>query len=222
MRKTPWIAGTAMLLALPFTAAAAQDTAPMQPDITAPAPAPTAPAPTAPGPTEPAPATAAPATDAAPVSVTTDASQTVAANVMAADGLSTLESAVVAAELGETLSGTGPFTVFAPTNDAFYRVPADALQALLQPANKPQLQSVLQTHVVAGRVTAADLAQQIDAGGGSATLRTVNGQSLTATREGDRILITGGMNTRAYVTQADGGASNGVIHVVNGVLLPAG
>jgi uncharacterized surface protein with fasciclin (FAS1) repeats len=214
MRTNLWMAGAASLLSLTATTAIAQDDAPVQPDITATAPEPAMPS------TTPPPAT--PATEAAPVSVTTDASQTVAANVMAADGLSTLESAVVAAELGETLGGAGPFTVFAPTNDAFYRVPADALQALLQPANKAQLQSVLQTHVVAGRVTAADLAQQIDAGGGTATIRTVNGQSLTATREGDRILITGGMNTRAYVTQADGAASNGVIHVVNGVLLPAG
>ena len=182
-------------------------------------------------PTEPTPAQTAPAqpaptdrtmpapADATPVA--TDAAQTLAANVMAADRLSTLESAVVAAELGGPLGEAGPFTIFAPDNAAFGLVRPEALQQLLQPANRAQLTNLLQAHVVAGRVTAADLAQQIQAGGGSATLTTIGGDTLTATMEGTSVVISGANNSRAYVTQADASASNGVIHIVNGVLLPA-
>lgn len=166
-----------------------------------------------------------PAQNAAPANqaeaVTTDAAQTIAANVVAADRLSTLETAVTAAELGSALEATGPFTVFAPDNGAFGLVRADALQQLLQPANRATLTNVLQAHVVAGRVTAADLMQQIQAGGGRATLTTIGGDTLTATLEGQNVVISGANNSRAYVTQADATASNGVIHVVNGVLLPA-
>jgi uncharacterized surface protein with fasciclin (FAS1) repeats len=153
--------------------------------------------------------------------VTTNTAQTVAANVVAAERLSTLESAVVAAGLAEALGGEGPFTVFAPDNLAFTLVRPDALQALMQPANREQLSNVLQAHVVAGRVTAADLMQQIRLGGGRATLQTIGGDQLTATAEGDSVVLTGANNSRAFVTQADANASNGVIHIVNGVLLPA-
>ncbi len=162
--------------------------------------------------------TVAPA-DATPVA--TDGSQTIAANVIAADRLSTLETAVVAAELGGPLGGAGPFTVFAPDNAAFGLVRAEALQQLLQPANRAALANVLQAHVVSGRVTAADLASQIQAGGGSATLTTIGGDTLTATMDGPNVVISGANNSRAFVTQADANASNGVIHIVNGVLLPA-
>lgn len=216
MRKTLWIAGAASMFGLTGFAAA-QDTMPtVQPDVTAPVER-TAPVTTAPmTPTAQADAPGTPT----PLPLMTDAAQTITANVVATDGLSTLESAVVAADLAGTLGEAGPYTVFAPTNDAFYRVPADALQALLQPANQAQLQSVLKLHVVAGRVTAADLAQQIEAGGGTATLTTVGGGMLTATKEGNQIMLAGAHGTRAYVTQVDAGASNGVIHVINGVLLP--
>jgi uncharacterized surface protein with fasciclin (FAS1) repeats len=162
--------------------------------------------------------TAAPA-DATPVA--TDGSQTIAANVIAAERLSTLESAVLAAELGGPLGEPGPFTVFAPDNAAFGLVRAEALQQLLQPANRAQLTNVLQAHVVAGRVTAADLTRQIQVGGGRATLTTIGGDTLTASMEGDAVVIRGANNSRALVTQADANASNGVIHIVNGVLLPA-
>lgn len=186
-----------------------------------------------PAPTEAAPAEAMPAqpatgdatttatADAAATPVSTDAAQTVAANVMAAERLSTLETAVVAANLGGPLGEAGPFTVFAPDNAAFGLVRPEALQQLLQPANREALSNVLQAHVVAGRVTAADLVQRIQAGGGSTTLTTIGGDTLTATLEGQNVVISGANNSRAYVTQADATASNGVIHVVNGVLLPA-
>jgi uncharacterized surface protein with fasciclin (FAS1) repeats len=183
-----------------------------------PAPMPAEPAPGGAAPTEAAPAeTAAP--DATPIA--TDGSQTIAANVMAADRLSTLEAAVVAADLGTALGGAGPFTVFAPDNAAFGLVRPEALQQLMQPANRAALANVLQAHVVAGRITAADLAARIEAGGGSATLTTIGGDTLTATLQGQAVVLTGANNSRAFVTQPDANASNGVIHIVNGVLLPA-
>lgn len=153
--------------------------------------------------------------------VVTDASQTVAANVVSAERLSTLESAVVAAGLAETLGGAGPFTVFAPDNAAFTLVRPEALQQLMQPANRAQLANLLSAHVVPGRVTAADLVRQIEAGGGSATIETVGGDRLTARLDGQTVVLTGANNSRAFVTQADVNASNGVIHIINGLLLPS-
>ncbi len=218
MRSHFWMMG-AGIMAMAAAAAHAQQTpalpeVPAPPGSSAPMPEPAPAPPSMPdGEVAPAPAAAA---------IATDPSQTITANVVAADGLSTLESAVVAAELAETLGGAGPFTVFAPTNAAFAAVPSDALQSLLQPANRAQLQAVLRAHVVEGRVTAADLAQQIEAGGGSATIRTVGGGTLNAMREGGNIVLMGGNGTRAVVSAADAGASNGVIHVIDGVLLPSG
>jgi uncharacterized surface protein with fasciclin (FAS1) repeats len=231
MRKSLGIAGFAVLAVTGIASAQTETgttTPPPGEEMPAPnrdEPMPTPPAEPAPGPApsgSPAPdqgaaPTAAP--DATPIA--TDGSQTVAANVVAADRLSTLESAVVAANLAEPLGGSGPFTVFAPDNAAFTLVRPEALQALMQPANRAQLENVLKAHVVAGRVTAAELGAQIDAGNGTATLETIGGDRLTATREGQSIVITGAHNSRAYVTQADANASNGVIHIVNGVLLPA-
>lgn len=132
----------------------------------------------------------------------------------------TLVAAVKAAGLVDTLSGPGPFTVFAPTNAAFAALPAGTVEMLLKPENKAMLQSVLTYHVVPGRVTAADLMQQIRAGGGSARLTTVQGGTLTARMQGNNIVLVDAKGGTATVTQADVMQSNGVIHVTNAVSLP--
>lgn len=133
----------------------------------------------------------------------------------------TLVAAVKQAGLVETLSGPGPFTVFAPTDDAFAKVPAATLQGLMQPAMKPALTKVLTYHVVPGRITAADLASRIAAGGGRASVRTVEGETLTFTMANGGVMIAGMGGSSAMVSQADVMQSNGVIHVIDGVLLPS-
>ena len=132
----------------------------------------------------------------------------------------TLVAAVKAAGLVETLSGPGPFTVFAPTNNAFAKLPAGTVDTLLQPANLATLQSVLTYHVVPGRVTAAELLAMIKAGGGQARLTTVQGGQLTASVMGGRVMLTDTKGGMAHVTQADVMQSNGVIHVTDAVSLP--
>lgn len=133
----------------------------------------------------------------------------------------TLVSAVTAAGLAETLSGPGPFTVFAPTDAAFAKLPAGTVDNLVKPENKGTLTSILTYHAVAGKVTAADLVKQITAGGGSATLQTVAGGSLTASLEGDNVVITDAKGGKSMVTKADVMTSNGVVHVTDGVFMPA-
>jgi uncharacterized surface protein with fasciclin (FAS1) repeats len=133
----------------------------------------------------------------------------------------TLVAAVKAAGLVDTLKGPGPFTVFAPTNEAFAALPAGTVDTLLKPENKPTLTKVLTYHVVAGKLDAAALMQQIMAGGGKAMLKTVQGEMLTATTSGGKIMITDEKGGMAMVTIADVMQSNGVIHVVDKVLLPA-
>ena len=132
----------------------------------------------------------------------------------------TLVAAVTAAGLADTLSGPGPFTVFAPTNAAFGRLPAGTVETLLQPANRPTLQAVLTYHVVPGRITAADLMQRIRAGGGSARLTTVQGGTLTARMMGGQVTLVDAKGGMAHVTQADVMQSNGVIHVTDAVSIP--
>lgn len=132
----------------------------------------------------------------------------------------TLVAAVTAAGLADTLSGAGPFTLFAPTNAAFARLPAGTVDSLLQPANRATLQAVLTYHVVPGRVTAADLVQRIRDGGGSARLTTVQGGTLTARIEGRNVVLVDDKGGIARVTQADLLQSNGVIHVTDAVSLP--
>ena len=132
----------------------------------------------------------------------------------------TLVAAVTAAGLVDTLSGAGPFTVFAPTNAAFARLPAGTVDTLLQPANRAMLQAVLSYHVVSGRVTAAELVRQIRAGGGSAQLTTVQGGTLTARLDGSSVVLADARGGSARVTQADLVQSNGVIHVTDAVSLP--
>lgn len=132
----------------------------------------------------------------------------------------TLVAAVKAAGLVETLSGPGPFTVFAPTNAAFAKLPAGTVETLLKPENKDKLTGILTYHVVAGTLTAKDLNAQIKAGGGKAMLKTVNGQSLTAGKDGGKLWIWDGNGNKAAVTIGDVRQSNGVIHVVDTVVLP--
>lgn len=132
----------------------------------------------------------------------------------------TLVAAVTAAGLAETLSGAGPFTVFAPTNAAFARLPAGTVDTLLEPANRATLQAVLTYHVVPGRVTAAELVQRIHAGGGSARLTTVQGGTLTARMDGSIVVLVDEKGGSARVTQADLLQANGVIHVTDAVSLP--
>lgn len=132
----------------------------------------------------------------------------------------TLVAAVKAAGLVDTLSGAGPFTVFAPTNAAFAKLPAGTVDTLLQPANLTTLQTVLTYHVVPGRLTAADLVSQIRAGGGKARLTTVQGGTLVASMMGDRVMLVDAKGGMAHVTIADVLQSNGVIHVTDAVSLP--
>lgn len=132
----------------------------------------------------------------------------------------TLVAAVKAAGLVETLESAGPFTVFAPTNTAFAKLPSGTVDTLLKPENNATLVKVLTYHVVAGKMTSATIKKAIKAGHGKAMLKTVAGGTLTATMSGDRLMLTdekGGMST---ITIANVMQSNGVIHVVDSVVLP--
>ena len=132
----------------------------------------------------------------------------------------TLESLVKTANLVDTLSGNGPFTVFAPTDAAFARIPAATRQALTEPSNREMLRGILTYHVVPGRLTSNDLAARIQAGNGTAVLTTVQGTQLRVTMEGDYVKITDATGNAAYVENANIRNSNGVIHSINGVLMP--
>lgn len=132
----------------------------------------------------------------------------------------TLVAAVKAAGLVETLQSAGPFTVFAPTNAAFAVLPAGTVDNLLKPESKAALTGVLTYHVVAGKFNSMDIAKMIKKGNGKATFTTVAGGTLTAMMEGDKLAIKDESGRVAYVTIADVNQSNGVIHVVDQVLLP--
>ena len=132
----------------------------------------------------------------------------------------TLVAAVKAAGLVDTLKSPGPFTVFAPTNAAFVALPAGTVDTLLKTENKGMLTTVLTYHVVPGRMDAAALMAAINAGGGRAMLKTASGGTLTATASGGNVMITDAKGGTATVTIANVYQSNGVIHVVNKVLLP--
>ena len=132
----------------------------------------------------------------------------------------TLVAAVKAAGLVDTLSSAGPFTVFAPTNEAFAKLPAGTVDTLLKPENKATLTKVLTYHVVAGKMSSVDLRKAIKIGGGKATLKTVAGGNLTAMLEGNMIVLTDEKGGLSKVMQANVFQSNGVIHVVDSVVLP--
>ena len=132
----------------------------------------------------------------------------------------TLVAAVKAAGLVDTLSSPGPFTVFAPTNKAFGKLPAGTVESLVKPENKGTLTTVLTYHVVAGRLSSADIAAKIKTGGGKAMLKTVQGETLTATSRNGAIVLTDAKGGMSRVAIANVFQSNGVIHVVDTVLMP--
>ena len=146
--------------------------------------------------------------------------KTIVENAAKSKDHTTLVAAVQAAGLAETLSGPGPFTVFAPTNAAFKKLPAGTVDTLLKPENKAQLTSVLTYHVVSGTMTAKDIAGAIKTGGGTATLTTVQGEPLTASMRGSKLVLTDAKGGKSTVTIKDVRQSNGVIHVVDTVLMP--
>jgi uncharacterized surface protein with fasciclin (FAS1) repeats len=132
----------------------------------------------------------------------------------------TLVAAVKAAGLVDTLESAGPFTVFAPTNEAFDKLPAGTVDTLLKPENKDQLKKILTYHVVAGKMSAKDIEKAIKAGNGTATLTTVEGGKLTAMKKDGKIVLTDEKGGTSTVTIANVYQSNGVIHVVDTVLMP--
>ena len=133
----------------------------------------------------------------------------------------TLVAAVKAAGLVETLSGPGPFTVFAPTNEAFNMLPVGTVDLLVKPENKKTLTNILTSHVVSGRYSGADLMRMVKDGNGMASLTTVSGHKLMVTRQGDTLLVKDENGGMAMVSIANVFQSNGVIHVVDHVLIPA-
>ncbi|MBS3805382.1 MAG: fasciclin domain-containing protein [Oleiphilaceae bacterium] len=137
-----------------------------------------------------------------------------------ADNLSTLVAAIKAGGLVETLSGEGPFTVFAPTNAAFEKLPAGTVDTLLKPENKEQLQSILTYHVVPAKATSSAATQMVQDGGGTHSVETVQGGELTLSLEGDSLVIEDVNGNMAGVVEADMMQSNGVVHVIDTVLMP--
>ena len=131
----------------------------------------------------------------------------------------TLAAALIQAQLTETLSAAGPFTLFAPTDAAFNAVPVTSRSTWLQDAGRPQLQAVLRRHLVPGRLTAAELTSRVQAGGGAAALTTVAGDRLTVRLDGGRLTVTDSAGGSAVVTSGDLLQPNGVVHVVDRVLL---
>lgn len=148
------------------------------------------------------------------------ASKNIIQNALNSKDHTTLVAAVKAGGLVDTLEGAGPFTVFAPTNEAFAALPAGTVDTLLKPENKPTLDKVLTYHVVAGRLDTKALDQQITSGGGKASLKTVEGDMLTVTGAGKNLMVTDDKGNMAKITIADVYQSNGVILVVDKVLMP--
>ena len=174
---------------------------------------------------EPADDTAAPADPAMMDDTMADATATDGGTVVeVAQGnpdFSTLVAAVTAADLGATLSGTGPFTVFAPSNAAFDKVPQATRDQLMSAEGKDDLTGILTYHVVQGETNAAALTQAIEAAGAEGyELTTMTGGKLTATVEGGKVILTDAAGNKATVTATDVDASNGVIHVIDTVLMP--
>lgn len=139
---------------------------------------------------------------------------------VASEDFSTLVAAVKAADLVGTLSSEGPFTLFAPTNDAFAKLPAGTVESLLKAENIKSLQGVLTYHVVAGKFSAADVIGMIKKGNGKAVIPTVNGGNLTAMMKDGSVYIKDANGNKAKVTATDLNQTNGVIHVIDSVVLP--
>lgn len=145
----------------------------------------------------------------------------IVAGAMASEAHTTLVAAVKAAGLVETLQGDGPFTVFAPVNDAFAALPEGTVETLLKPESKDTLTKILTAHVVSGNIMSGDLVKMIgEADGGKLAIETVSGDTITAMLEGDMVKIMDESGTIGTVTAVDLKMSNGVIHVVDTVLLP--
>lgn len=132
----------------------------------------------------------------------------------------TLVAAVKAADLVATLKGEGPFTVFAPTNSAFDKLPAGTVESLLKPENKAQLAKILTYHVVSGSLDAAAVLEAIKSGEGKAVLTTVSGGKLTGSIENGKVKLTDETGNSAFVSTADLKGTNGIVHVIDGVVLP--
>lgn len=152
--------------------------------------------------------------------MSTPSTKNIVETASAVPSLSTLVAAVTAAGLVDTLASPGPFTVFAPTNTAFEKLPAGTVGMLVKPENKATLTKILTYHVVAGKLTAADIVGAIKAGGGMATLTTVSGDKLTARLSGTSVVITDAKGGQSTVTTVDVMQSNGVVHIIDSVLLP--
>ena len=148
------------------------------------------------------------------------ASKNIIENASKSADHTTLVAAVKAAGLVKTLEGKGPFTVFAPTNEAFAALPAGTVDTLLKPENKAKLTAILTYHVVAGDLTSKVLAAEIKKGHGTAELKTVNGEKLEAMMNGDKLQLKDAKGGMATVNIADVKQSNGVIHVIDTVLMP--
>jgi len=149
-----------------------------------------------------------------------EAPQTVVEIAVGNENFTTLVTAVKAAELVETLSSEGPFTVFAPTNDAFAKLPEGTVATLVEPENKEQLTGILTYHVVSAKFMAADVVKAIEENEGSFTIPTVQGGELVATLDGENVVITDANGNTSTVVMADVDASNGVIHAIDTVVMP--
>lgn len=144
----------------------------------------------------------------------------IAAKAMGNSDLSTLVSALQAADLAQTLKSEGEYTVFAPTNEAFNKVPKATLDNLMKPENKEQLQGLLKYHVLQGKMNAADVLAKIKEANNKLDVTTLNGEVLTLSEKGGNVIIKDAKGNTATVTSADMDASNGVVHVVDKVLMP--
>jgi uncharacterized surface protein with fasciclin (FAS1) repeats len=156
----------------------------------------------------------------APAAVYAQPAADIVDTAASAADFSTLVAAVKAAGLVDTLKGQGPFTVFAPTNAAFAKLPAGTVDNLLKPENKPLLTAILTYHVVPGKLMAADVVAAIKAGGGKAEVTTVQGGKLSVSMMGDLVMLRDTNGGMSHVRTADLGTSNGVIHVIDTVVMP--
>lgn len=137
------------------------------------------------------------------------------------ENFSTLVAAVTAAGLGETLSGEGPFTVFAPTNDAFAKLPAGTVETLLKPENIEKLKSILTYHVIAGKFDAATVIEAIKTNNNKYTVETVQGAKIDLSLKDDKVILTDATGATATVVMPDVAASNGIIHAIDAVVMPS-
>jgi uncharacterized surface protein with fasciclin (FAS1) repeats len=154
------------------------------------------------------------------ISITATSQTTIVDVAVSSKDHSTLVAAVKAAGLVETLNSAGPFTVFAPVNAAFDKLPAGTVEILLKPENKALLTSILTYHVVAGNIDAAAVVAAIKAGNGKASLQTVSGNKLVASIEDGKVILTDEKGGKATVTATDLKGSNGVIHVIDTIVMP--